>query len=74
MPLYEYRCEEDGAVLELMRPMDRADDPVEDPEGKGREFHRVHSTFAAKGAGASEGSGAGGCCPCGKGPGGCSRN
>jgi hypothetical protein len=29
MPLYEYRCEEDGNVITLLRPMAQADEPVE---------------------------------------------
>lgn len=48
MPLYEYLCEQDGTVIELIRPMARADDPVEDPEGKGRSFARKLSTFQPK--------------------------
>ena len=59
MPIYEYVCEEDGQVLELMRPMDRADDAVEDPSGKGRVFKRRFSTFSA-GPGASRDGGGGG--------------
>ncbi len=68
MPLYEYICETDGTVLELIRPMADADKPVPDPDGKGRAFKRRHSTFSAGGsASASAGaSPAGGCCPCGK--------
>jgi putative FmdB family regulatory protein len=76
MPLYEYVCEADGTVLELMRPMSQADAPVEDPAGKGRAFVRKISTFAAKG-GPAAGSGhvhTGGCCPCGKNQGGCGIN
>ena len=46
MPLYEYRCEETGTTITLLRPMAEADAPVEDPEGKGRLFKRVHSTFS----------------------------
>jgi len=70
MPLYEYVCEEDGTVVELMRPMDRADDPVEDPDGKGRTFARAHSTFQAKSSGPAPsapggGCGCGGSCSCG---------
>jgi len=45
MPLYEYTCEEDGCTLTLLRTMAGADDPVEDPEGKGRLFKRTQSTF-----------------------------
>jgi putative FmdB family regulatory protein len=76
MPIYEYVCEKDGSVIELLRPMADADKPVEDPLGKGREFKRQHSTFAKGGAGATAagakaGGGGGGCCPCGKSHGGC---
>lgn len=77
MPLYEYVCEQDGAVVELMRPMAQADAPVEDPTGKGRTFVRKFSTFSAGAAGSGGAAGpmgGGGCCPCGKGPGGCSAN
>ncbi len=72
MPLYEYQCESDGTVIELIRPMAQADDPVPDPDGKGRKFLRKMSTFAPKGAAASLpiGAAGGGCCPCGK-SGGC---
>ena len=45
MPLYEYACEEDGSTLTLLRSMAQADDPVEDPEGRNRNYTRVHSTF-----------------------------
>ena len=76
MPLYEYICERDGTVLELMRPMSQADAPVDDPAGKGRTFVRKLSTFATGGsaAGASGAGGSlpvGGCCPCGKNKGSC---
>ncbi len=73
MPLYEYICEADGTVLELIRPTAQADAPVEDPEGKGRTFTRTLSVFASKSANASANSPCGGngpapgaCCPCGK--------
>ncbi|MCH2153094.1 MAG: zinc ribbon domain-containing protein [Phycisphaerales bacterium] len=45
MPLYEYRCEEDGELVTLLRSMEEADDPVDDPDGLNRSFHRVHSVF-----------------------------
>ena len=45
MPQYEYEAAEDGEVLTLLRPMARADEPVEDPAGKGRTFKRRHSVF-----------------------------
>lgn len=60
MPLYEYRCEEDGTLLELMRPMSQADAPVEDPEGKGRTFTRVMSVFQSGGKGDGGSSSGGG--------------
>jgi putative FmdB family regulatory protein len=78
MPIYEYISEQDGAVIELVRPMADADKPVTDPEGKGRSFKRQISSFAAKGTGTSSGGSAsslpiGGCCPCGKNSDSCSR-
>lgn len=82
MPIYEYVCEETGDVIELLRPMVAADEPVVDPEGRGRRFVRRVSVFAAGGGGgnsdagsaSSASSGTGGCCPCGKGRGACSRS
>lgn len=79
MPLYEYVSTSDGERIELLRPMNQADAPVDDPKGLGRTFVRVQSTFAAQGSepGAGRGvslTGGGGCCPCGKGAGACSRN
>lgn len=76
MPLYEYLCEKDGTRLELLRPIAEADKPVADPDGKGREFKRVHSTFAAQGNPASGPKGVpvgGGSCGCGKPHGSCGR-
>ncbi|MHC4991310.1 MAG: FmdB family zinc ribbon protein [Planctomycetota bacterium] len=46
MPLYEYVCPEDGDTITLLRPMRDADEPVDDPSGRGRRFVRKHSTFA----------------------------
>jgi len=75
MPIYEYACEQDGSVIELLRPMAEADEPVADPENKGRTFSRKHSTFATGAAAAAGGStsllSGQGCCPCGKTTGGC---
>ncbi len=75
MPMYEYRCEEDGSVLELRRSMADADAPVEDPEGRGRTFVRAISSFSTGGSASAGRSMAlprsGGCCPCGKTSGGC---
>lgn len=73
MPQYEYECEEDGEVITLLRPMSAADEPVEDPAGRGRRFTRRHSVFGVGGAAVSSASApsAGGCCPCGKNFGSC---
>jgi hypothetical protein len=46
MPLYEYRCVEDGSLVTLLRPMRQADDPVTDPEGRDRTWERVQSIFS----------------------------
>lgn len=76
MPLYEYVCEQDGEVIELLRSSADADKPVDDPRAKGRVFKRRHSTFATGGApadgGSERGVSPGGRCPCGKNRGGCS--
>ncbi|MCH2137862.1 MAG: zinc ribbon domain-containing protein [Phycisphaerales bacterium] len=45
MPLYEYRCADDGTTLTLLRTMAQADDPVTDPDGLDRTFERVQSVF-----------------------------
>lgn len=75
MPIYEYAAT-DGTKIELIRPMADADKPVSDPEGKGRTFTRVMSTFAsgassAPGAAASGGHVHSGMCGCGKRKGSC---
>jgi len=79
MPIYEYRCPTDGALVELIRPSAEADGPVVDPEGRGRTFTRVASTFATGGSGSGSSragtdllrSNSDGCCPCGKSKGSC---
>ena len=72
MPLYEYICEQDGSVIELLRPIADADEPVPDPDGKGRVYKRMHSTFATGGKGSVDlMSRQGGTCACGKRAGGC---
>lgn len=76
MPLYEYVCDQDGTVLELIRPMSKADDPVTDPLNKNRRFKRRLSTFAAGGdsqapAHSLLSRNSGSCCPCGKSHGSC---
>jgi putative FmdB family regulatory protein len=76
MPIYEYVCEADGEVIELLRSMNEADKPVEDPSGKGRAFVRRHSVFGVSGASATGAVSmpVGGCCPCGKAQSMCGRN
>lgn len=73
MPIYEYIAE-DGTKVELIRSMKDADKPVTDPEGKGRVFKRVASTFASPGGSPSAGGGGhvhSGSCGCGKPRGSC---
>lgn len=63
MPMYEYRCDDDGTVITVMRPMAEADEPVEDPEGRGRTFRRIHSTFSVGTASRPAAAPPGGGCP-----------
>ncbi|MCH2161761.1 MAG: hypothetical protein MK085_07795 [Phycisphaerales bacterium] len=75
MPLYEYECRDTGEVLTLLRTMDQADDPIEDPEGRGRHFTRKHSLFGVNAGGSTEPAAPpppmGGGCGCGRPGGGC---
>jgi len=48
--MYEYRCEEDGECITLLRSMAEADKPVDDPDGRDRRFVRVHSIFSVAGS------------------------
>ena len=75
MPQYEYESLEDGDVLTLLRSMAEADQPVEDPEGRGRTFRRRHSVFGV-GTGAAQHAAAPqpGSCACGLKPGSCGGN
>ena len=74
MPIYEYVCEQDGTVVELLRPMADADKPVTDPDGKGRTFVRKHSVFGMSGGQSLPiAGGGGGGCGCGKPHGSCGR-
>ena len=83
MPIYEYRCEQDDTVVELIRPMAQADAPVTDPDGKGRTFTRVLSVFQSgngstsptRERGPSSGGGHvhSGSCGCGRKPGSCGQ-
>ena len=73
MPLYEYECTEDGQRITLLRPMARADEPVEDPDGRGRSFTRTHSVFGVGQADAGSSPMPGGGCACGDPNGPCAR-
>lgn len=71
---YEYVCEEPGrepVVLELIRPASQADEPVPDPEGKGRVFRRRLSVFAPGTRTLKPGHVHTGMCGCGKRQGSC---
>ncbi len=70
MPLYEYRCVQDGTLLTLLRPMREADDPVEDPEGLPRTWERVQSLFSVESTDPPRQEPSGGCCGGGCGCGG----
>ncbi|MEY3021414.1 MAG: Zinc ribbon domain [Planctomycetota bacterium] len=76
MPIYEYEAVEDGAIVELLRPMRDADQPVDDPDGKGRTFRRRLSVFGVNGAADGSAPAASGHvhssgCGCGRPGGGC---
>ncbi len=76
MPQYEYECVQDGEILTLLRSMRDADEPVEDPAGKGRTFRRRHSVFGV-GSGAASSEMAApvqGSCACGLKPGSCGHS
>ncbi len=62
MPIYEYRCVEDGTLISLIRPMSDADAPVEDPEGHDRTFERVQSLFSVDASKPTVQPNQGGCC------------
>ena len=71
MPIYEYVCEQDGTVIERLRPIADADKPIADLEGKGRTFTRRLSTFAAQSPSSTAPTQAG--CRCGNPAGPCAR-
>ena len=75
MPLYEYHCTKCASKYELLRPMNRADEPGTCPKGHSGGA-RTLSMFAAVSKNASGGfepmpSGGGGGCGCGGGGCGC---
>ena len=64
MPRYEFRCRTCNDVFEIDRPMARAGDPANCPQGHA-ETVKLLSTVAVTGragATASPASGGGGCC------------
>jgi putative FmdB family regulatory protein len=79
MPIYDYACEECGNGFEhLARRMDEAAPAC--PKCGGKKTAKQLSAFAVGAASGSAASGkslpmggGGGCCPCGKGAGACSR-
>jgi hypothetical protein len=73
MPIYEYDCPADGTVIELIRPADQADDPVPDPEGRGRVFRRRLSAIRTP-AGDRSLPASPGFCPCGRERGACGQS
>ncbi len=65
MPLYEYYCHDCKAVTETLRPMSKADDPIQCAQCGSDHTSRALSMFATIGAGGSasltSSSGCGGC-------------
>jgi putative FmdB family regulatory protein len=56
MPLYEYRCEQCGAVFEELRRISEADRETECPRCHAAVTARLFSTFSSGGCGAGAGS------------------
>ncbi len=77
MPMYEYLCEDCGQTTEALRPMAQADETIACQHCQSKKTHREHSVFAASVANTAGRSSSlpasGGCCPCGKNQGSCSR-
>jgi putative FmdB family regulatory protein len=75
MPLYEYYCPRCAAKFELLRPMNRSDEPATCPEGH-RGGARTLSVFASvsrDASGVHDPAPSGGGCACGGGGCGCGR-
>jgi putative FmdB family regulatory protein len=53
MALYEYKCTGCEERFDMMRPMDKADEPAKCPECGGTEAYRLITSFAAITPGAS---------------------
>lgn len=74
MPLYEYYCADCQTKFETLRPMSKADEPIQCKHCESMRTSRVLSLFAAhtgtRESGLPAGSGGGGC-GCGGGTCGC---
>ncbi len=73
MPLYEYYCPKCASTYELLRPMDRSDEPGSCPKGHGAGARTI-TAFASVtkgGGGGVEPMASGGGCGCGGGGCGC---
>lgn len=64
MPLYEYKCQDCGALYEQLRRMSEADKNLECPRCGSRRVQRQVSACAVGGP-SSGPAGGGGCAPCG---------
>ncbi|HEX7008689.1 MAG TPA: zinc ribbon domain-containing protein [Phycisphaeraceae bacterium] len=75
MPVYEYACEDCGAVTEALRKMAEADAPLACERCGSERTRRAHSVFTAGGSSPSSGDvplPIGGCGRCGNPYGSCS--
>lgn len=69
MPIYEYHCKDCHKKFEALRPMSKADAPIECAHCHSKRTSRQLSRFAAHSGGKiiSGGGGGGGCASCGGG-------
>ncbi|GAA3746741.1 putative FmdB family regulatory protein [Spinactinospora alkalitolerans] len=61
MPRYDYRCRSCGDTFEVSRPMARANEPAECPQGHD-DTVKLLSTVAVGGVAPQPSGGGGGCC------------
>jgi len=65
MPLYEYHCSDCQSMFETLRPMSKADDPIQCARCGSEHTSRVLSVFATigteRGTASSASGGCGGC-------------
>jgi putative FmdB family regulatory protein len=62
MPMYEYRCQDCGALYEQLRRMSEADNDLECPRCGSKQVKRQVSACAVNSGGTNSGGG-GGCSP-----------